>query len=780
VNVHKEWKRGQGTLEVYKDLPKFDDLTRYGLTAEEECQQWETECNRLADLVEEHWRKGYTMNIADCGTDPKTSLADIATIADSLLCNLELCKFDTAMVILENQPFMKNETGSKESTLFSSVTENAKASSDVLLKRYVGSDNLEARPPSELDSGINEVRLYNDFIDYMTGSLAMLWAKSAKGSAWDSCCLSILAKTAAKLKQIRQDARNHAEFSLAGSKYHDLVKTSQSPSGLGTSTVVAQGLPQRYFKVQNTIRLYMSAILKQVLEAFQPSLSQGSEPYAFKLDTMIYQGGLSVTHQVLSGNRKGRYSASTNPIDLHMAYHGCKLLRAILTDIPSHRVSSRETRSEAPLPPDTSIDRFQTVRSGQIRWQWEETAHRIGEKPNVPGDENLPLSVSKGSMQSLHGLDDLISVVTFSTLSSSFVSTYMRRAYLYLATTTRIEDGMGLTVAPIDHLFSAAFHLDTGSDGQPALDDGDVFALLSAYNPANPIVNRRSDTSEFPPMQRLRGHFYGRSRDSGSSRGTDIEKNIVGPPHKSTRITSHASMKQEYESQLSTMLRWKVTDTSVIVSQRLYVSMTALLFVIALSAGVAMIGTLNGAIPDVDISNVVMAVWTIGGFCVVLAKSWSVKDWSWHDFIHFRLTCESVQQLSTATGINPQVIITFLLKQAEQQAFFTSGPYNTFFGERRESAAFAIDVPTKLSALQYCGFHFLGVALPEKDILVCIAGRKEKERTAATGSKESRLVCSVPGLLDADAPGTILHFKEQSFSWGKGYGFYINDEVSFG
>jgi hypothetical protein len=63
---------------------------------------------------------------------------------------------------------------------------------------------------------------------------------------------------------------------------------------------------------------------------------------------------------------------------------------------------------------------------------------------------------------------------------------------------------------------------------------------------------------------------------------------------------------------------------------------------------------------------------------------------------------------------------------------------------------------------------------------VCIAGRKEKERTAATGSKESRLVCSVPGLLDADAPGTILHFKEQSFSWGKGYGFYINDEVSFG
>lgn len=222
------------------------------------------------------------------------------------------------------------------------------------------------------------------------------------------------------------------------------------------------------------------------------------------------------------------------------------------------------------------------------------------------------------------------------------------------------------------------------------------------------------------------------------------------------------------------MKKWSFSDCSVMISLKGYAYSITAIFVISLFGGIVMIGTLHGKIEEVDVSNIMMTIWVIGGFCIILAKSWLVKDWSWHGFMHGKLECHSVHELAAATGMNHQTVLGYLLIH-DKPIFRTSGPYNSLFlnSESSGASSFAIDKACKLSTLLSCGFTILGVNTPDGTYLVCL-GKRRKSALFNNNSNEERLVCKVPSSLKENE-NPVLRFKKQVFNWDKGFGLYINE-----
>ncbi|KAL3961477.1 hypothetical protein ACCO45_003000 [Purpureocillium lilacinum] len=136
--------------------------------------------------------------------------------------------------------------------------------------------------------------------------------------------------------------------------------------------------------------------------------------------------------------------------------------------------------------------------------------------------------------------------------------------------------------------------------------------------------------------------------------------------------------------------------------------------------GIAMGLAIGTRIPGVDPFNLASFSWILAAFVMLVGKSIRVKSWCWHDFVHGRVFCQSLSELSSVTRIDAQHIFIKLFEEQSLLHLQTRGPYNAMFA-RKSDDGFAIDVPLALGALLNCGLVMVAVFVPGREaLLMCL------------------------------------------------------------
>jgi len=239
---------------------------------------------------------------------------------------------------------------------------------------------------------------------------------------------------------------------------------------------------------------------------------------------------------------------------------------------------------------------------------------------------------------------------------------------------------------------------------------------------------------------------------------------------------------------------WGVEENAVVIDCRRYtvgiMSVCATLVIGGLAVGFLVGSRIDG----VDPFNLTMFSWIIAGFIILIAKAVRVAEWSWRDFLKGRVRCRSVHELATNTGLDDQGIIMHLLSLEDELPIFTKGPYNRVFS-RGDYDGFSIDVKPTIGTLVASGILVVQVLTEWGPALVCLDLRAHgsvlfhDEPESLPGSNHHhdrqrmvhdqrrmvlRLVCKDPPT-DADIKKDIV-FQRQYIQWEKIVGLYDDME----
>jgi hypothetical protein len=211
------------------------------------------------------------------------------------------------------------------------------------------------------------------------------------------------------------------------------------------------------------------------------------------------------------------------------------------------------------------------------------------------------------------------------------------------------------------------------------------------------------------------------------------------------------------------------------------------------------------SVSGVDPMQFATFAWVIMAFFVVVAKSRYVREWPWHDFLHGRIVCKSVSDVSDVSGVNAQMVLMKLLHGERENILKTRGPFNGMFTRKSEgSEGFSIDEPLKLSTMLASGFIVLKVRNETGEHLICADIRKGtnfgqfavdtkekylayKDIAAEESDEESEDDKSAPSF-DEKNPvsrkttqrgqsGKIFLLREEAFRFKKVIGVYVRDSL---
>ncbi|KAI1780016.1 hypothetical protein F4818DRAFT_401492 [Hypoxylon cercidicola] len=151
---------------------------------------------------------------------------------------------------------------------------------------------------------------------------------------------------------------------------------------------------------------------------------------------------------------------------------------------------------------------------------------------------------------------------------------------------------------------------------------------------------------------------------------------------------------------------------------------TFMFFCALLVAGSVAVGVAVGQrISGVDPFNITTYCWVLAAFILLVAKSVRVQDWPWNDFLHGRVLCKSVSELSSVTRIKDQLILAKLLQDESISFLETRGPYNTVF-RRNSEDGFSIDRPISIWTMLLSGLIMIEVELTRGRGIVCLDLRR--------------------------------------------------------
>lgn len=304
----------------------------------------------------------------------------------------------------------------------------------------------------------------------------------------------------------------------------------------------------------------------------------------------------------------------------------------------------------------------------------------------------------------------------------------------------------------------------------------------------------RSLSQSLPRLNNLlRGAIAGTSRtmsfpldaSTDDSRGSkaaasDNDKTTLG------QVERH---QRELDKARNKMTSWVLEEKGVVVRCKLYVY--GLMFVCTLLVvGGLVVGAVVGErIPGVDPFNITTYCWVFAAFILLVAKSVRVHEWSWNDFLHGRVVCKSVSELSSITGINNQFIIAKLLQEERGSILQTRGPFNTIF-RRRSEDGFSIDCPISTWTMMLSGLIMIEVESITGHALACMDLRQGttccviKQQSVPDPEDKNRYI-SCPRLYKDDgkdgsqAPQRIRLSGGKSFTWLRTLGLYGNKNVEF-
>lgn len=166
--------------------------------------------------------------------------------------------------------------------------------------------------------------------------------------------------------------------------------------------------------------------------------------------------------------------------------------------------------------------------------------------------------------------------------------------------------------------------------------------------------------------------------------------------------------------------------------------------------------------------------------------------WPWNDFLHGRVLCKSVSELSSVTGIDGQLILAKLLQDESISFLETRGPYNTVF-RRHSEDGFSIDRPISIWTMLLSGLIMIEVELARGRGLVCLDLRRGTKYGLIQNLGDPEFISDAKfihcnRLLDSKDQDTYTHTHDHpnkirlakaNMAWLRARGFYGNKHAEF-
>ena len=363
----KRYKSFEYRNYEFKDLPKYDDLTGFGVPEVQEHRLWKLEIDRLVAAVK---NPGAPILFAPCGlgkADAK-GFANVTNLCDQIACNVSIIHHDNCLVD-------RSDKVHREKKRWYSFAKHRIQTRYTEATNCPDDDNVRGKRPELLAQGNREA--YFSMVDYLTAILARYLYKCASSQFWHNQCFSTLAKWSAKLKVIEKDPVEFARLSLeAGEDLDDeLEQTSylefldSGPPRFNPNKYLNGGAEEPYdpSNVYHTVERQFRDILGYNLyhlveDAFRP-IHHKQRPEAMEVCTRVYRTGQQSSHTIIANDREGQFSAATDSKQLRYSraafeilLKNAKTLQKVAQDRDSKTTPEKTKNSE-----DTAI----------FEWQWQ-------------------------------------------------------------------------------------------------------------------------------------------------------------------------------------------------------------------------------------------------------------------------------------------------------------------------------------------------------------------------------------------------------------------------
>lgn len=256
-----------------------------------------------------------------------------------------------------------------------------------------------------------------------------------------------------------------------------------------------------------------------------------------------------------------------------------------------------------------------------------------------------------------------------------------------------------------------------------------------------------------------------------------------------SRVRAHQEELKKVSAQMS---EWVVEETGIMVNTKLYVTSVMAVATLLVCGGISVGASIGERITGVDPFNIATFCWVLAAFVILFCKTVRVHDWPWNDFFHRRVLCKSVTELSSVTGVKPDLILAKLLHDESRTLLETRGPYNCVFNRKSESQdGFSINVPISTWTMLLSGLIMVEVEGEQGGGLVCLDLRRgakllSVENLGSHDSEEGKkfIFCDrLPGqdekLVSGGGADRMQLKRGQEMVWMRAVGVYENANAEF-
>lgn len=653
LDCHRRFEVKEG-YEM-KDLPKFNDLTRYDIREEDEMDLWKFEVGRLVTAVKSQTPPSLEGPPEWYGLADSDGYNRLHVMATTIKYALDVCMHDNELVLLEHQEPLANKEIFASS--HRSLLRNFDPAEGIILfdrKIKLAQHNDEA---------------YHGLVNYLTAILARLLLRTVKGKFWVDNCLSTIAKFAAKLKVVGNDLPQAVSRTIEAQKdvqmrMEELARTqtgrqlvptptgkeasredreSSGWSALDIGQLGSSGV--RYFIVMDAFDRGIGYLLSNCVAELRWDEEVEQTADMFETSVIIYDTGFRGIRTHLVQERDGSIGVAAERNVIHCAGVAFDVCREVWSQQPSVL---------KPTGKYTTLD-----------WNWT----------GLTDSEDLEAS-SPGSRSWTTTQDVIAAFIPYSMFCGRFSTNLSQFAVQII----QISDTTNPVQFYAQHNCLAAARIRTSQ--------------YENSRSKKPISSKSQSQNVYDTTMALEGALAGIQGDPNSRSAKELRRR-------------HQAQKERLRNAMNEFEKWVLDENSIIITS-LWFSWVVLAAVgVLLAGGVALIAVRDG-INGVDPSNLTVLIWTAAGFLMIYFKSMRVENWPWRDFLQGRVVCRSVSELEAVTKIDPQVLLAILMRFEPRMSLGKCGPFRSVF-YRKAEGGFLIDVPPTIKTAVAGGHIFVRV-----------------------------------------------------------------------
>lgn len=797
VESHKLFRMPSVTENTeVKDLPNFYDTTEYNVTEEVQSALWAREVSRLVEVVTGNDPIAFNAS-SSFQVDSKKSYELFTELADQVWHSLNILSFDAESTMARHNKELCN----------GKIMERSRSVLQLFCNKDEDTDDIkpEEKKPRRDD--------FVHFVNYFTAVVARIMCQAARGKSFHANILAHMARISTKLKVLSANPEEYSLTSLANGRSAPRIpipelnsqrerqgnnskgpsnQSNQNNSAEDDPTVASQFgsflingvramntgdseewegsskkdvLKAIYFVTSAKFHLIILEMLNFIVISVRGrSRLTRTSITSYEMCATVYNTGFEKFSTLVFQDRDHDFLGTSDASSISYARNIFNNLNQTVQYLllrPSSRVQPIAEKSTSDVD-DGTVHPGANEMSVGTRLSWAYS-------PDHPGSDDL-LNTQTITFNSM---SQVISVLVPLILASPAAVHKLAASITMLIFAEFDEERQKSPIRPVVYdTYTAFFNLST----QEYEDRHSRRRSKEAQSLSNSLVRRKTLVAA-----KNDNHFL----DVGSS--DDINMSDMNPTHNHYYVMERRRKATEKAREL--MDTWVLEEKGVMVQCNSYVIGLMCLCALVVAGGIAFGASVGERVPGVDPFDITSYCWLLSAFLLLMAKSIRVQTWSWTDFLHGRVLCKSVSELSSVTGIDNQLILAKLLQDESVSYLQTRGPYNTVF-KRKSDDGFSIDRPLKIWTMFLSGLIMIEVESARGAAVVCLDLRRGTSAhmianlgDVSSKEEEAHYIYGYKLSEKDQSRGSLsknrIRLKSGQMNWMQALGIYGNEDAEF-